>query len=382
MSLDTASANVGATENGGGSRTPRVLGLGSAGVDFIALLESRYPVPDSKVRAQSLEVMGGGNCGNTLVALSRLGLDAAMITKVGSDTNGRLILDEFRSEGVDVSRVIVSDATPSAFTYIIVDQEEGTRTCIHTPQTEDTLPEEVTPDLLEGVSLVHLDSRHTPAAITLARLANERGIPVVLDAEKDRPFFRELLPLADYLICNRGFPQTFTGRSSREEAMEELLLLGRAKAVVSTLGAEGCIVLYREGSPPWKGFKDLHVPPSCSVRVREEELHQGPAEVQDDCSISSLLHSTPSAVRVVRSSSWAVDPSSIVDTTGAGDAFIAAFICGVVHRLGLGRLVALASLVAARKLSKAGARAGVLKWEQIVAEYPELEVNWTVHHTS
>lgn len=67
---------------------------------------------------------------------SRLGLDACLATKVGSDANGRLILEGLKEEGVDVSRVIVSDATPSAFTYIIVDQDGCTRTCLHTPQTE------------------------------------------------------------------------------------------------------------------------------------------------------------------------------------------------------------------------------------------------------
>lgn len=35
---------------------------------------------------------------------------------------------------------------------------------------------------------------------------------MVLDAEKDRPFLKDLLPLADYVICNRNFPQAFTGR--------------------------------------------------------------------------------------------------------------------------------------------------------------------------
>lgn len=67
---------------------------------------------------------------------SRLGLDACLATKVGTDANGRLILQGLEEEGVDVSRVIVSDATPSAFTYVIVDKEGGTRTCLHTPQTE------------------------------------------------------------------------------------------------------------------------------------------------------------------------------------------------------------------------------------------------------
>lgn len=71
---------------------------------------------------------------------SRLGLDACLATKVGSDANGRLILEGLKDEGVDVSRVIVSGATPSAFTYIIVDKEGGTRTCLHTPQTEGAPP--------------------------------------------------------------------------------------------------------------------------------------------------------------------------------------------------------------------------------------------------
>lgn len=72
----------------------------------------------------------------TPFSASRLGLDACLATKVGSDANGRLILQGLEEEGVDVSRVVVSDTTPSAFTYVIVDKEGGTRTCLHTPQTE------------------------------------------------------------------------------------------------------------------------------------------------------------------------------------------------------------------------------------------------------
>ncbi|CBN75591.1 PfkB-type carbohydrate kinase [Ectocarpus siliculosus] len=173
--LGTAMSEGQALDEVDSSGRPRVLGLGSAGVDFIAAVD-RYPTADEKVQTQSLQVLGGGNCGNTLSAASRLGLDACLATKVGSDANGRLILQGLEEEGVDVSRVIVSDATPSAFTYVIVDKEGGTRTCLHTPQTEDILPEEITPDLLDVVAAVHLDSRHTPAAVALAKLANERSV--------------------------------------------------------------------------------------------------------------------------------------------------------------------------------------------------------------
>lgn len=40
--------------------------------------------------------------------------------------------------------------------------------------TTETLPEEITTHLLDGVDAVHLDSRHTEAAIALAKFANER----------------------------------------------------------------------------------------------------------------------------------------------------------------------------------------------------------------
>ncbi|CAM9122732.1 unnamed protein product [Ectocarpus sp. 12 AP-2014] len=374
--LGTAMSEGQAVDEVDSSGRPRVLGLGSAGVDFIAAVD-RYPTADEKVRTQSLQVLGGGNCGNTLSAASRLGLDACLVTKVGSDANGRLILQGLEEEGVDVSRVIVSDATPSAFTYVIVDKEGGTRTCLHTPQTEDILPEEITPDLLDGVAAVHLDSRHTPAAVALAKLANERGVPVVLDAEKDRPFLKDLLPLADYVICNRNFPQAFTGRygaDGHENAIRELLEQGRAQLVVTTLGAEGCIVVTREKDQPWRGYGEFSVRQGCPMHIRTAVR---PEVGMDDLSTtaSSEKKATPMAyapARYVWASAWPIEASDIVDTTGAGDCFIAGFIYGMTHRLGIARTLAVASYVAAKKLSLPGARQGVPTFSQLQADSPGL----------
>ncbi|CAM9404897.1 unnamed protein product [Scytosiphon promiscuus] len=349
---------------------PRILGLGSAGVDFLAAVD-RYPSADEKVRTQSLEIMGGGNCGNTLSAASRLGLDACIATKVGSDANGRLILQGLREEGVDVSRVVVSDATPSAFTYIIVDKEGGTRTCLHTPQTEDILPEEIKPELLDGVAAVHLDSRHTPAAIALAKLANQRDIPVILDAEKDRPFFKDLLPLADYVICNRNFPQAFTGSDSHESAIRELLQQGRARMVVTTLGAEGCIVVSREEEQPWHGYNDFSTPDGCKMAIKTDVMSDAKPSASS-AGASSDKKEISAPARYVWVSCWPVRSSDVVDTTGAGDCFMAGLIYGMTHRLGIGRTLALSSLVAARKLSAPGARRGVPTLDQLKAEWPEL----------
>ena len=57
--------------------------------------------------------------------------------------------------------------------------------------------------------MVHLDSRHTAAAIVLAREANARNILVSLDVEKDRVFLSDLMPCCDIFFTNKEFPQKY-----------------------------------------------------------------------------------------------------------------------------------------------------------------------------
>lgn len=79
----------------------KLVGLGSAGIDYLASVPA-YPPPDAKIRTEKLEVQGGGNCGNALTAAARLGLNPALFSKIGGDANGDMILAEFAAEGAKV----------------------------------------------------------------------------------------------------------------------------------------------------------------------------------------------------------------------------------------------------------------------------------------
>jgi sugar/nucleoside kinase (ribokinase family) len=56
---------------------------------------------------------------------------------------------------------------------------------------------------------VHLDSRHTEAAIVLAREANHKNVFVSLDVEKNRLFLADLIPLCDIFFTNKEFPEVY-----------------------------------------------------------------------------------------------------------------------------------------------------------------------------
>jgi sugar/nucleoside kinase (ribokinase family) len=147
-----------AASDNGRAKMKCVLGLGVACVDIIACVQS-YPEPDEKIRADSVQQFSGGNVGNTLTAISKLGTSAASIlTKVGKDSNGDFILDDLRRVNVDVSHVIVTTSAPTLSVYVIVDRQ-ARRTCIASPNEEELTPSEVTSKLCSRIDCVGSDQR-------------------------------------------------------------------------------------------------------------------------------------------------------------------------------------------------------------------------------
>ncbi|XP_075100843.1 uncharacterized protein LOC107819257 isoform X3 [Nicotiana tabacum] len=226
-----------------------ILGCGSVGVDFLAAVAS-YPNPDDKIRSTSFQVQGGGNAGNALTCAARLGLTPRIISKVSNDSQGKGILEELEADGVDSSFIVVSDGGNSPFTYIIVDNQTKTRTCIHTPGYPPMIPTDLSQSnllsSLDGAKLVYFDGRLHETAAVVAEEANTRGIPILIDAERKREGLDHLLSFASYVVCSTKFPQEWTDASSIPSALLSMLLrLPKVKFVIVTLGEDGCLMLQR-----------------------------------------------------------------------------------------------------------------------------------------
>ena len=127
----------------------RILGLGVACVDIIACV-NEYPKPDEKIRADSVQLFSGGNVGNTLTAISKLGaVESSIVTKVGKDSNGDFFINDLISAGVDVSSVVTSETAPTLLVYVIVDKQ-ACRTCIASPNEEELTIQEIENMILLG----------------------------------------------------------------------------------------------------------------------------------------------------------------------------------------------------------------------------------------
>ncbi len=207
---------------------------------------------------------GGDTC-NVVIAAARLGASAGYITRVGGDEFGRAFLALLEREGVDRSRVLVD---PEGFTgvYFIALDESGRHdfTYYRTGSAASRLqPADIDPDYLRTARVFHTSGitqaisegacAAAAAAITAARrwgvvVSYDLNLrPKLLPLPQLRPVVEATLPLADIVFLSMEDAAYLAGPRTAEAVAEELLERG-PRLVVVKMGDEGCLVATREGS--------------------------------------------------------------------------------------------------------------------------------------
>jgi sugar/nucleoside kinase (ribokinase family) len=282
-----------------------VVGMGLNAVDHICVVP-RFPKHDEKLRMDDFKRTVGGQVASALVACSRWGLKTKYIGKVGGGEMGTFSLASLEGEGVDVSDVGMVDGALNQFAFILVDARFGERTIIWKRDERLAIsPEEVPSEAIGRGRFLLLDGHDAPAAARAAQLARDAGVAVVIDAETVKPGTRDMVRLADYVVCSSGFPEAFTGESGLKASLKEIKAMG-PQCVVATLGRDGALAFSDDGFCESRGFKV-------------------------EC----------------------------IDSTGAGDVFHGAFIYGLVKAWAIERILGFSNAAAALNCTSMGARGGI-----------------------
>lgn len=290
-----------------------VIGFGLNAVDHLVTVP-RFPAFNTKTRLTGHLQMTGGQVSSAMVGVRRLGLRASYIGKVGDDHEGRLLVDSLLEEGIDISQVRIAPGARTQSAVIIIEQFSGERTILwHHDEATRLAPDEINREIITRGQVLHIDGFDTKAAMTAATWAREAGMPVTIDLDTAYRGIDDLLPLVDFLITSQGLADELTGVMEEREALRILHQRYGCYFVAMTQGARGAVA-YVEGeffaSPAFR-------PPVCR------------------------------------------------DTTGAGDAFRAGFIYGLVKGLDVEETLRAANAVAALQCRELGARAGLPDEEEL-----------------
>ena len=129
--------------------------VGVITIDTIALVEN-YPNEDERVIANEISRAGGGPAAVAAVALSRLGINCAIVGTIGDDADGKEILRIFAKEVVDTSGISIGTA-PTAGSVIVASKKHSAR-AISTRQPVVQAPiNEAAKKLIANAQWLHVD---------------------------------------------------------------------------------------------------------------------------------------------------------------------------------------------------------------------------------
>lgn len=292
------------------------VGFGLNAVDHLVVVPA-YPEFDTKIRLVEHVRAAGGQTASAMTGLQRLGRRTAYAGRFGSDDAGRFGLEALRAEGVDVAFAEVVEGARNQIAFILIDARTGERTVIWDRDERLAYREDETPrGFASRGRVLHMDAHDPRACARLAREARAAGTIVSLDIDNIYEGLAELLPHVDVLISSKEFPRRLTSVDDERAALVAAKSLLRADAVVGmTLGERGAVV-YHEGI-------------------------------------------------FVESPAFAV-PGGCRDTTGAGDAFHAGFLHGMLDGEEIESCLHLGCAVAALKCRALGARTALPAAQELV----------------
>lgn len=292
---------------------PDVVGLGESSIDYVYIVPHLPREGMPKLPIHSHFSACGGQVATTIAGCAALGLRAAYLGPVGSDSNGARVRTELETRGVDVSRLLVRTAD-TRYAVILVEEASGDRQVLW--QRDERLrlgPHDIDEQLLTGARVLHVDAVDEDAAIRAAAMARRLGLIVTSDIDTVTSRTSELLDAVTVPIVAEHVPKELTGEPAIERALRAMRTR-HAGLLCVTLGERGSAVL--DGD---------------------------------------VFHHVPAL------------PVEAIDTTGAGDVFRAGMIYGLLQKWPSPRILRFANAAAAVSCTRPGAMAGVPSLEDIRA---------------
>ena len=230
-----------------------VVCVGQAVVDCITRGRKSFGEGDPQSRpvtiAESIHLATGGDAVNEAFVLTKLKARVSLVCGLGRDLAGDILFSEAKNRGVCTDHISRLDDLRTPIANLMV-QEDGSRYSINSQATllEGYIPSVKALENARIVSFASLFRAPLDRAETVRELikaASAQGSIVCADTKL--PTFRKMslddlkdvLPLVDYIFPNEKEAAWYTGEDRYEKMAEKLLSFGIKNVVIKT-GPEGC----------------------------------------------------------------------------------------------------------------------------------------------
>lgn len=267
----------------------------------------------------SIMLTSGGNVSNVGIDLQKLGFRTVAMTRIGDDALGRFLQHHYLASGMRIDGIL-EDATAQTSATIVCVGDDGERTFLH---TRGCIKNFRATDMLGNLHLVKpskifafgylglLPEVEKDFPMLFQTIKQQTSVEILLDTagRPDCPpkLMKEFLPFVDYFIPSFEEAVLLTGKKQPEEIVQVFRQAGAPHVVGVKLGKDGCFISYKHEA---RYIKPLRV-------------------------------------------------SKVIDTTGAGDAFVAGFLGGILKGRDPFESARIGNAVAADCITALGASTGI-----------------------
>jgi len=305
--------------------------IGAAILDVLAGPIDNSIFEKGSLPMKHMNLSFGGDALNESVVLSQLGADVELISKVGDDEAGKRVLNFLKEKGVD-SKIKIEEGLETGINIVLIDVN-GERRFLTNP--ESSLRKLSEDDIMEHLDnagdIVCLASMFVSPLLNIEAMErifqeikkkSERILVVDMTTAKNGETIEDiacLLKYIDYIIPNEVEAERLTNEKDVYRNAELFLEHG-ASCVIIKRGKQGCL-----------------------IKTSKETLE-----------ISAYA-----------------DAKSI-DTTGAGDSFVAGFIYGLKNQMSLEESAKFGCAVASCTVEEIGANSAIESIELPMKRYREM----------
>lgn len=301
-----------------------VICVGILVADAIAKTVDKLPETGKLDLVNRLDLYTGGCAVNSGIALSRLGINATVMGKIGDDGFGKFILRTLEDEGVDTKGLVIDKNESTSASVVLVDSS-GERSFLHCLGANGVFSDrDVNYDIIADSKIVFVAGTMLmpgfdgdPCARVLKR-AKEMGKTTALDTAWDSTgrWMEVLDPCIPYIdIFMPSYEEAVQLSNKKEpEDISDVFLKRGIETVIIKLGKDGCFIKDNTG-------RKYLIPTYEDIKP--------------------------------------------VDTTGAGDSFAAGFLTGIIKGLDLYECGKLANAVGTHCVMEVGASTGIKSYDEI-----------------
>ena len=286
--------------------------FGSINLDYVFHLP-KFPFPGETLHSEDFHLHYGGKAANQALAIAKLGGHSFLLGDIGTDQQGKEMIDNLKSYGVNIEGVSLHPNAHTGMAIIYVSNKNN-QIVLHSGANDCF-------NVSHFINTLDLHASKSDCFITQFEKASQAIEQAVKEAKARQMF----------IVCN--------------PSPMNVELLQRIKSDIDILVLNEVEYL-QITNKPYKGKNESKFP-NLIITLGEQGSH---AHINGEHVYQPIV------------------PTDVVDTTGAGDTFLGGFIARYMKTDDLAQSLRFASKAASLKVSRRGAQAGIPRLTEIIDE--------------